>query len=281
MLAKTGSTPVTLLGFSFLAGGCINNGGQFKTSRGKYFVKWNDGRKYPRMFEAEAHGLATLRRAGTLHVPEVIGWFSQAEYQGIVLELVESSARSALYWQHLGHGLAALHKHTHNTFGLDINNYIGSLPQSNTAAATWVDFYIHQRLAPQLKMAADHGRLDQSTLRRFDTLYKKLPQIFPNEQPALLHGDLWSGNVIINHTGAPCLIDPAVYYGHREAELAFTQLFGGFDHNFLDAYNESYTLPPGFASRVDVYNLYPLLVHVNLFGGSYATQVRSILKKLA
>jgi protein-ribulosamine 3-kinase len=280
LLAETRGAPVTLLNFSFLGGGCINHDGRLETSQGNFFMKWNDARQYPRMFETEAHGLHVLRQTGTLHVARVIGWFEQDLYQGIVLELVESNGRSKSYGQDLGRGLAALHQHTHRTFGLDIDNYIGSLPQGNTPATSWVDFFIHQRLAPQLRMAVDSNQLDPGEVSQFETLYKKLPAIFPEEKPALLHGDLWSGNVIVNDTGAPCLIDPAVYYGHREAELAFTQLFGGFDDTFLEAYHEVFALAPGFAARVDTYNLYPLLVHVNLFGGSYAAQVKSILRKI-
>lgn len=279
ILSPTNSASVKLLEFSFLGGGCINPGGRVSTSQGKYFVKWNEARLYPRMFETEAQGLLLLRQCTLLHVPQVIGRFTQGPYQGIVLELIESNGPSETYWQELGHGLAALHQNTHETFGLDHDNYIGSLPQANHPENDWPGFFIRRRLEPQLKMAVDQGRLDAETVRHFEALYKKLPQIFPPEKPALLHGDLWSGNVITNHAGAPCLIDPAVYYGHREAELAFTRLFGGFDDTFYAAYNDIYPLTPGFEQRIDLYNLYPLLVHVNLFGGGYAGQVKSVLRK--
>jgi len=233
------------------------------------------------MFETEAAGLKLLREAASLHVPEVIGAFEQDTHQGILLELITGRTPSSTYWRDLGHGLAALHKHSYTRFGLDYANYIGSLPQSNTPAASWTEFFISQRLGPQLTIAIDSGRLDLNVARQFEALYKNLPQIFPEEKPALLHGDLWTGNVIVNDTGGPCLIDPAVYYGHREAELAFTHLFGGFEEGFYGAYEEMYPLTPAFEQRVDVYNLYPLLVHVNLFGGGYARQVQSILTRMA
>ena len=280
VLTQAGSPPVTLLDFSFLAGGCINSGGRLKTFGGDFFIKWNDARRFPHMFQTEAAGLDLLRGANTLHIPEVMGVFEQGGYQGIVLEFIGHRQPSSAYWQDLGHGLAALHQNSHPVFGLDHANYIGSLPQHNTPTASWSEFFIQQRLVPQLRMAVDSGRLDQDAVRQFERLYSKLPEIFPEEKPALLHGDLWSGNVIIDDAGAPCLIDPAVYYGHREVELAFTRLFGGFNDVFYSAYTEQFPLAPGFQQRVEVYNLYPLLVHVNLFGGGYAGQVRSILKRM-
>jgi len=280
ILTKPGSAPVTLVDFSPLAGGCINPGGHLKTSIGDFFIKWNDAIRFPRMFETEAAGLQLLHGASDLHIPVVIGVFEQGSYQGIVLEFIRGRRPSPTYWRDLGYGLAALHKNSRPDFGLDHANYIGSLPQQNAPTSSWDKFFAHQRLAPQLRMAVDRGRLDLDAARQFEALYQKLPEIFPEEKPALLHGDLWSGNVIVDAGGAPCLIDPAVYYGHREAELAFTRLFGGFDEDFFSAYAEEFPLAPGFAQRIDVYNLYPLLVYVNLFGGGYAGQVRSILKRI-
>jgi len=280
ILAKTGGAPATLFDFSFLAGGCINSGGRLKTSHGDFFIKWNDALRFPRMFETEAAGLNKLRDASGLRIPRVVGAFEQDRYQGIVLEFVESRQRSSTYWQDLGYGLAALHRHSQPQFGLDYDNYIGSLPQHNALTVSWSQFFADQRLTPQLRMAVDSGRLGGEAMRQFDALYKKLEGFFPDEKPALLHGDLWTGNVVVDDAGTPCLIDPAVYYGHREAELAFTHLFGGFEEAFYSAYAERFPLTPGFLERMDVYNLYPLLVHVNLFGGSYAAQVRSILESI-
>lgn len=231
------------------------------------------------MFEAEAKGLRLLKEFSSIHIPEVINWFSELSFQGIVLGFVDSKGKSGSYWTQLGTGLAALHKNSSSSFGLDHSNYIGSLKQSNKASSSWTTFFIEQRLEVQLKLAIDSAHLDHSNTKQFENLYQQLTSIFPEEKPALLHGDLWSGNVITTQGGEPCLIDPAVYYGHREAELSFTQLFGGFGNAFYDSYGETYPLTHGFNSRVDIYNLYPLLVHVNLFGGGYVQQVKSILKQ--
>ena len=134
-------------------------------------------------------------------------------------------------------------------------------------------------MEPQLQMATDSGKLGAGTVTSFNAMYKELPDIFPDEPPSLLHGDLWGGNYFFDQDGKATIYDPAVYYGHREIELAFTHLFGGFPSNFYSAYEETYPLSFGFSKRKDIYNLYPLLVHTNLFGGSYARQVESIVRQ--
>jgi len=267
----------TVRSFSFSSGGCINHGGKLTTSTGDFFLKWNDLKTFPGMFAAEARGLKLLRSATALAVPEVIQVGEADSFQYLVLQYISPGTRSADYWQHFGSGLAALHKTSAHQFGLDHDNYIGSLPQKNKGTARWVDFFIEQRLNTQLRMAQEDGKLDLSILKKFDRLFDRLPSMFPEEAPALLHGDLWGGNIMTNSAGAPCLIDPAVYFGHREADLAMTRLFGGFDPSFVRNYEEVYPLLPGYDDRLDLYNLYPLLVHVNLFGSGYAGQVVSIL----
>jgi fructosamine-3-kinase len=220
-----------------------------------------------------------LRQHAKIHIPEVIGWFEESSFQGILLEFIESKGRSQSYWNELGSQLASLHRNSSDIFGLDHTNYIGSLKQFNSGSSSWITFFIEQRLEVQLNLAVNADHFDRSITKSFQKLYQELPSIFPDERPALLHGDLWSGNVITTNNGKPCLIDPAVYYGHREAEISFTQLFGGFEDMFYHSYQETYPLAPGFDDRVDIYNLYPLLVHVNLFGGGYVRQVKSIIKK--
>lgn len=273
---SVGSDPTD---FSFCGGGCINHGGRLKTRAGDLFLKWNDAAKFPGMFAAEAEGLKLLRNAGAIHIPEVITEGVAGTWQFLVLEFVEERPRAGTYWTDLGQQLASLHKHTIATYGLDHDNYIGSLPQRNTPAEKWTDFFITQRLEFQVKLAVNDRKLNAESVRLFDALYNKLGDLLPEEKPCLLHGDLWSGNLIINDKGKPCLIDPAVYYGHREAEIAFTTLFGGFSAEFYKSYHEAFALEPGYAERFDIYNLYPLLVHVNLFGGGYVSQVVSILRQ--
>jgi fructosamine-3-kinase len=164
-------------------------------------------------------------------------------------------------------------------FGLDHENYIGSLTQINSVKSDWLDFYINERLGYQLKMAVDHGKLGSGTVQDFEQFYVFLESFLPSEAPSLLHGDLWGGNLMIGSAGEPVIFDPAVYYGNREVDLAMTRLFGGFSSRFYETYNEEFPLLPGYEDRIDVYQLYPLLVHVNLFGGGYISQVKSILNQ--
>jgi fructosamine-3-kinase len=270
-----------ITGFSPATGGCINHGGQLTTTSSSYFLKWNNAQRYPDMFVLEARGLNILADARCITIPAVHHVGEADGMQFIVMEFIHPAPRKKNYFELLGQRLAALHNHSQSQFGLDHHNYIGSLPQQNTPADSWVEFFVKQRLRPQLEMALQSYRLHADDAKKFDTLFLRLNELLPEDKPSLLHGDLWSGNLMVDDHGEPCLIDPAVYYGHREAEIAFTQLFGGFDEAFYQAYQEAFPLLPGFASRVDIYNLYPLLVHVNLFGGGYSQSVRSILKRLS
>jgi fructosamine-3-kinase len=268
-----------ILGFEFASGGCINSGGRLKTAGRDLFLKWNDAEKFPGMFAAEAQGLSVLGSQAVIDVPNVVSTGVSGTYQYLLLEYIDEARPSKNYWESFGKRLAALHTITNPHFGLDHSNYIGSLQQHNIQNLSWIDFFIKQRLGIQLKMAAEKNRIDTNILRRFDVFISKLKDLLPAEKPSLLHGDLWSGNVMINHHGEPCLIDPAVYFGNREVDLAMTALFGGFDKSFIESYHHSFPLLPGYAERFDIYNLYPLLVHVNLFGGGYLSQVVAILKR--
>ena len=166
-----------------------------------------------------------------------------------------------------------MHQQTHPKFGLEFDNYIGSLQQSNEQNKNWDDFFIQKRLQAQLSI----GDFTANILSDFDKLFQKIPNIFPAEKTALLHGDLWSGNFLAKGGDTPTLIDPAIYYGNREMDIAMSKLFGGFNSDFYFAYNESYPLENGWEERIQICNLYPLLVHVNLFGGGYINQVKNIL----
>jgi protein-ribulosamine 3-kinase len=265
--------------FTPAPGGCINQGGRITTSAGEYFLKWNDAQKFPDMFAAEAKGLQILAAPNVIAIPEVVGVGQHGSYQFILMEFVEQNGRSKNYWTALGEQLGALHRVMASSFGLDHNNYIGSLRQLNTPHTSWIEFFIVRRLRVQLELALSSRLIGTEVVKKFDLLFHKLPSLLPLEEPSLLHGDLWSGNLITTGKGAPCLIDPAVYFGHREADLAMTQLFGGFDESFLDSYQQAFPLTAGFHERFDLYNLYPLLVHVNLFGHGYTGQVNSIVKK--
>lgn len=266
---------------SGVGGGSINLCYRLETNEGLFFVKINDARRYPQMFEKEAMGLEVLAGAGEIPVPEVIGFGENEKDAFLLLKFIRSEARRADFWEDFGHRLAGLHKHSQPTFGLSHDNYIGSLYQSNREHISWEEFFTEERLQPLIRLAFEHREVDQQDVKTFDLFEKKLPVIFPKEPPALVHGDLWSGNYMVNESGNAVIIDPAVYYGHREMDLGMSQLFGGFHPRFYEAYHDAYPLQPGWQERLDYCNLYPLLVHVNLFGRSYLGQIRSILRKFS
>ncbi|GAB3539138.1 fructosamine kinase family protein [Spirosoma fluminis] len=269
---------VEVIETQFLSGGDINMAAQVFSSEGVFFVKWNQA-EHQDMFEAEAKGLNLLRQTDALFIPQVIGYGQQADKSYLILEYIDSGAPTKKYWDSLGQAVAELHSHTQPKFGLNFGNYIGSLPQTNTPTLNGPDFFFEHRLRPQAGMALYKGLLSKDIYDALFRLRDRLPELLPNERPALLHGDLWSGNVMITEAGQPALIDPAVYYGFREADLAFTKLFGGFDQRFYDAYNEAFPLADGFDERIAIYNLYPLLVHVNLFGSGYVSGIERVLKQ--
>lgn len=262
-----------------VSGGSINLAAKVETTTGIYFLKVNDAFRYPGMFELEENGLRELRNANSFSIPEVILTGEVETHSFLVMQWIESKPQASDFWSVFGRSLATLHKTTSPKFGFKEDNYIGSLTQSNREHNQWIDFFIEERLEKQVQRAVNSGKLELDDVSLFKKLYMNLDSVLPHENPALLHGDLWNGNFLTGNDGLPCLIDPAVYYGHREMDLSMTKLFGGFDPAFYDAYNETYPVAAGFDERIDIHNLYPLLVHVNLFGGSYISQVRTILKR--
>jgi fructosamine-3-kinase len=230
----------------------------------------------------EAAGLEWLREAAALRIPEVLAVGEARDHQVLVLEWIESGAPAADHDEQLGRGLAALHGAGAPRFGLDRDNFIGTLPQVNGPGpnAGWSDFYAHRRLEPLIAPARGAGLLGADRARRLARLLERLPEITgPPEPPARLHGDLWAGNALCDERGRPVLIDPAVYGGHREMDLAMMALFGGFSSRVLDAYREASPLAPGWRERVPLYQLYPLLVHVNLFGAGYLGALDQALQR--
>ncbi len=267
-----------ILSAKFKSGGCINNAMKIHTSEGVYFVKWQKHIPVD-MFEKEAKGLDLLKAPGVIKVPETYGYGEIDNIFFLVMEHVESAPPAKDYWEDYAEKLAGLHKQTSESYGLDHDNYIGKLYQSNKKDPDWIQFFIEQRLEPQLTLAMENRMVDTSFVNRYRSFYKKLPELLPVDQPALLHGDMWNGNVMCGDDGKVCLIDPAVYFGHREIELAFSKMFGGFSTAFYKTYQEIFPLEPGFDQRVDIYNIYPHMVHVNLFGGSYLGGVNHVLQK--
>lgn len=277
-LGKKLKKEVLIQDFRQAAGGCISNGGRLITTAGDFFLKYNSG-KPDDFFKAEAKGLKLLQDAGCLKVPQVLLQAKAGEYVYLVMEWIAHERIAADYWGRLGEQLAAQHRHTADTFGLYHHNYIGSLRQYNTRHESWADFYRKERIERQLDLAESQGKMPKGFRALFDGLYKCLPDILPDEPASLLHGDLWSGNVIIGPAGQAVVIDPAVYYGSREMEIAFTGLFGGFDPRFYASYHSAYPLQAGFNDRVELYHIYPLLVHWNLFGESYRRRAETIVKR--
>jgi fructosamine-3-kinase len=278
ILYQTLGQSVEVIEAQFLAGGDINTSAQVFSSEGVFFVKWNHADQAD-MFEVEARGLDLLRQTDALRIPQVVGYGRELDKAYLILEYIDPGPATNASWDALGHSLAVLHSHTQPKFGLHFDNYIGSLPQANMLTVNGFDFFFDQRLLPQAGMALYRELLPKKSYDALFRLRERLPELLPADRPALLHGDLWSGNVMVTETEQPVLIDPAVYYGFREADLAFTKLFGGFDQRFYDAYHEAFPLEDGFNDRVAIYNLYPLLVHVNLFGSGYVSGVERILKQ--
>jgi len=267
-LGNAFNTTITVNGESSIVGGCINNTIKINTNKGDFFVKWNTNSK-ANMFQSEYNGLKVLKDTNTIRIPNVLCF----DDDFLILEFISPSNPNNAFWEVFGQKLALMHKQTHSKFGLDFDNYIGSLYQDNTQNKNWTEFFIQNRLQAQLSI----GNFSGTLLSDFDKLFQKLPNLFPNEKPALLHGDLWSGNFLAKNGDTPMLIDPAIYYGNREMDIAMSKLFGGFNSDFYFAYNESRPLENGWEERIQICNLYPLLVHVNLFGGAYINQVKNIL----
>jgi protein-ribulosamine 3-kinase len=263
-----------------LSGGCINHAVRAECENEIFFIKWNDV-SFAGMFESEAKGLRLLKESMEMDIPEVLAFGSCSTCSYLILEYIHSGSPEMKYWTHFGQALSKMHKHTQSDYGLSFDNYIGTLFQSNQRTGSWKNFFVERRLEPQIKLAREAGKINTKTVSDFNSLIKKIPEIVMEERPALLHGDLWSGNVMTSEKGQVCLVDPSVYFGHREIEIAFTLLFGGFNKDFYDSYFENFPVTKGFEQRAEIYNLYPLLVHLNLFGGGYLNQIIGVLKRYA
>ena len=245
-------------------------------------MKWNANAPAG-MFEAEADGLEALRNASGLRIPEVLGFGTEASGPSwLLLEYVPAGGPGERFCSRLAEGLARLHRLVDGAFGWGRDNFIGSLPQANGWDEDWAAFWWERRLEPKLRMARDRGFLsgEDDSWRRLERGMSAILEDAPADRTSMLHGDLWSGNVYPSADGEPVVIDPAVYRGHAEVDLAMTELFGGFAPDFHDAYAGATSLSPMYdEGRRDLYQLYPLLVHVNLFGGSYEGGVRAALAR--
>jgi fructosamine-3-kinase len=257
-----------------VSGGSINDCYRWASGVGEMFVKVAPAEGLP-MFEAESAGLTELDRARALRIPRVLACGLAANAAFLALEWIEAGEGGGPCEARLGEGLAALHAVTEPRFGWLRDNTIGRTPQANDWSLDWVEFFRERRLRPQLELAARNGfgeLLGAPGERLLGCVDRLLSGHHP--APSLLHGDLWGGNWLASSTGEPVLFDPAVYYGDRETDLAMTRLFGGFGVTFYRAYQAAAPLAPGWEARVELYNLYHVLNHANLFGRTYAAQAR-------
>lgn len=256
------------------SGGSINQSFELKLGDGqRYFVK-HLSHAPANFFEAEAQGLETLKKLSPIRVPNIINHHPQF----LCLEWITPMRPRGDFFERFGQALAEQHRQTTPSWGFGQHNFIGSLKQHNSPEDTFIDFFWEQRLLPQIQQC---DLLTSQHYKQFEILSHKLDKLIntPEESPALIHGDLWSGNFLCDINNNPVLIDPAVAYSHREMELAFTEMFGGYSGRFYKAYDEAFPLSPNYDDRRDIYNLYPLMVHVNLFGGSYLVEVESVLNR--
>lgn len=269
----------TIIDNQSIAGGCINDARIILSNSGKkYFLKTNSSNP-KNMFINEANGLKELAKANVITIPKVI----YVDDEIILLDAISTGKKKSNFFEDFGRKFAQLHKFTHIEYGFYEDNYIGSNPQINIASDeeknNWVNFFFNKRLKFQFDLAERKGFVTDELRKIFSKLEDKIEDIiYTDEKPSLLHGDLWGGNFIVDENGYACLIDPAVYYGNREADLAMTKLFGGFDSNFYSAYKEEFPLPSGYEYRENIYKLYHILNHLNLFGSSYYSQALYLIE---
>jgi len=276
LLASAYPQPVDIQSSRSVGGGCINQTLALVLSNGEtVFLKYND---HPPegMFENEARGLELMRSVKNgPRIPKVIALPDGPNAHGLLLEYIEEGAPGNGYHERFGQALAEMHRTTRDRYGLDHDNFIGSTVQKNTSETDALKFFDEHRLGFQQRLARERGLLPVDVDRKIDQLRHGLSGLLDlsGEQPALVHGDLWSGNTFSDTAGRPCLVDPAVHYGLRETDLAMTELFGRLPQTFYDAYREAFPQNPGYEERKSIYNLYHLLNHLNLFGGSYLGSV--------
>lgn len=286
VLASFFGKELQIIGKSRVYGGDINQSYKLTLSDGSaVFMKTNAPKNLP-FFEAEAYGLEALRQMGSIGVVKVIGIGADKDMSFLLLEYLKGAAKLERYWEVFGRELAELHRAKcgqltpNGRYGFYEDNFIGATPQKNTPMMSWVDFFRENRLLVQIKMAERY--FDQKTRRGFTRLLDNLDSyLCEPEFPSLIHGDLWSGNSSPGPDGKAWIYDPAAYVGHHEAELAMTELFGRCPEEFYRAYSEVSPIDSGYRDRRELYNLYHLLNHLNLFGGSYLGSVKQILSRYA
>jgi fructosamine-3-kinase len=278
-----GDAALRVLELQPVAGGCIHHAARVRTTRGDWFAKWNHDCA-PELFLSEAQGLRALREAGSdLAIPEVLVALTPADARPacIVMEYLEPRAGAAGDQAALGRGLAAIHARPRDVFGFPVTSYCGPTPQDNRASPSWAEFYAERRLRPLSRRLEEEGRIGPSERNVLDRLSERLGSLLAHEaRPALIHGDLWSGNVLATTRG-PALVDPASAACDREMEFGITTLFGGFSERFFAGYHEALPLRAGWRERNPLYQLYHLLNHHLIFGGHYGREALSVARRYA
>lgn len=271
-----------------VGGGCINDARCVTLDDGRRFFLKRNNAAPPFFFQREADGLAALAAPGLLRVPRVVavggGEAGDASAAFLLLDWIDQAPRRARFLDELGRALAEHHRATARPLcGAPADNYLGTTPQPNALREDWVGFWRDQRLGHQLDLARRNGLLDAELATLGDKLLQRLPEFLaePDEPACLLHGDLWAGNVMADGEGAPVVLDPAIYWGRREADLAMPLLFGGFDSRFFQAYEDVWQLAEGSEERLDLYKIYHLLNHYNLFGAGYRPQCVALMRRYA
>ncbi len=272
-----------VVGARGVGGGCIHRAELIELDDGRTLFVKSNARASPGMFESEAAGLRALDAVGVIRVPRDVRVGETGDLSFLLMEAIDEGRSRAGFSRRFGRALAQQHRAGRGeSFGFDGNNFIGATPQPNPRTGDWVDFFREHRLGFQLDLARRSGLSDRTLDSLGDRLLDRLGEWIdlPEEPACLIHGDLWSGNYLVDAAGEPVLVDPAVYYAHREAELAMTRLFGGFGNGFYEAYDEAWPLPPGTGERQEIYGLYHLLNHLNLFGSGYHSRCVSTLRAL-
>ncbi len=264
-----------------VAGGDINQASALTLDDGRVLFMKSNSVNMLLNFEAEARGLEAIRGTEAISVPEVIGLGTDGEMSFLLMEFLSGGRRIREFWEVFAQELAAMHRaDIGGQYGFLQNNWIGDRVQENSMCDSWIAFFRDHRLKPQFKAARRYfGSSDQ---KKIESLLSHLDRyLVEPERPSLVHGDLWAGNMITGNDGKGWLIDPAVYYGHPEVDIAMTELFGGFSFQFYEAYRETGMLDAGYQDRRDLYNLYQLLNHLNIFGSGYLSSVKNILLRYA
>ena len=262
-----------------MSGGSISSAYLIETKSDGYFIKINSGPDALRMFHAEQKGLKAIYETGTIAVPRVHFVDYLEDNAVILMDFVESKLPAPEDYRHLGKSLASLHKVTQKDFGFSSDNFIGSLFQSNKVHSDWNEFFWSERLSPQFELAIEKGLLCRKEVPLMNESVSVFNKYSKDVIPSLLHGDLWGGNYLISVDGTPYLIDPAVYYGHSMVDIAMSKLFGSFGSEFYDAYHRIMPKSENYDEEIDFYQLYFLLVHLNMFGSGYYSAVSKILKR--